>query len=182
MREPIAIIKQLDRRPAELVATDRHPRITLINQITDQTTQPRLIAADRDRPQRPRRLEQRTEIRVDVLGMPLPRPPTRERSERARRLQIRPDRLGLEVTGGLLRPPAPQHRLPHRLFQPKRPHPGAEHPPQRELRILNAIDPERAPKPVIHLLHQMQESRIAIQRQEAGSTTSRSEREEPQPV
>jgi hypothetical protein len=176
MREAIPVIEQLHRHTPELLPADRDPRIALVDQVRHQPAQAGLVAADRHRPQGTRLAEQCSEIAIDILGVPFPRPAASERDQRTRRLQVRLDRLGLEIPRDLPRGPPLQHRLPDRVLQMQRPHPGTEHSAERQVGVLGGVDAERTPQTAINFFHQTRESRIAESGQGHTPTIPRSQR------
>jgi hypothetical protein len=115
VHDRVPLVADLHRvGPEALLALDQ-PAVARVGHEVAKLPQRSLVAAHR-RPCQLLLAGQLGHPLVDVGGLPVPRVVVGERREPADHLRTAVDRLGPQPPRGLLRPPAAQHRLQHRVL------------------------------------------------------------------
>jgi len=121
VRDGVPLVADRHRERAERLLARRGPAVAGVGQVLAEQAKICLVAADR----RGRQVVlggQGQRPLVHVRRTPLPREVVGERQEAARQPLAVTDRVRTQAAGRLLRPPAAQHRLDHRVLRPQLPY------------------------------------------------------------
>ena len=116
VHDRVPLVADRHRERAERLLARHRPPVPGVSQVLAEQPQISLVTADRRRRQMPLR-GQRQRPLIHMRRPPLPRELVGEGLEAAHEPLPVTSRIRPQATRGLLRPPAPQHRLHHRVLR-----------------------------------------------------------------